>query len=249
MSGRKVWAIIPARYGSTRLPGKALLPLAGKPIFAHAAARAHEAGVEASCIAIATDDERIAMSATKYGIRAVMTGDHHESGSDRVLEAAQNLPIGDRDLVINLQGDEPYIPSKLIVSLIEYAMSSTFEISTACVPLEDSGAFLNENTVKVVVGDKGRAIYFSRAGVPYERGRKSGFGAAFRHVGIYSYTLSALKTFCSLQPPELEMTEKLEQLRALYYGIEIGCIKYSGEVPYGIDTESEYQHLLAIYGE
>jgi len=248
MLGSKVWAIIPARYGSTRLPGKPLLPIAGKPMFAHVAQRAQEAGVETSCIAIATDDERIANSASEQGIRALMTCSHHDSGSDRVLEAAQKIGAADEDLILNLQGDEPFVPPLLISSLVQYASKSPFSISTVSVPIEVESQFYNENSVKVVLGDKGRAIYFSRAGIPFERGAETDFRSALRHIGVYCYQMKALKQFCSSVPPSLEGIEKLEQLRALYYGLDIGCIVFNGTVPIGVDTQAEYDELLKIYG-
>lgn len=248
MSKANVWVVIPARYGSARLPGKPLLPIAGKPIFAHVAARAIEAGIDPSKVIVATDDQRIIDSASSHGIQAVMTSEQHDSGSDRVLEAAQKLLVADDDLVVNLQGDEPFVPVELIQCLLEYAESSSFGISTVCVPMNDASAFVNENAVKVVLGDKGRAIYFSRAGIPYTRGELGGYSEAFRHVGIYCYRMSVLKRFCAMIPPSLENMEKLEQLRALYYGIDIGCIKYSGGVPHGVDTNDEYQKLLSQYG-
>jgi 3-deoxy-manno-octulosonate cytidylyltransferase (CMP-KDO synthetase) len=247
VSKANVWVVIPARYGSSRLPGKPLLQIAGKPIFAHVVSRAVEVGIDPAKVVVATDDQRIIDRASS-GIQAVMTSDQHESGSDRVLEAARKLLVEDDDLVVNLQGDEPFVPVELIQCLLEYAESSSFGISTVCVPMSDAAAFVNENAVKVVLGDKGRAIYFSRAGIPYARGELGGYGEAFRHVGIYCYRMSVLKRFCAMTPPSLENMEKLEQLRALYYGIDIGCIKYSGGVPDGVDTNDDYQQLLNQYG-
>ena len=244
----KTWVIIPARYGSTRLQAKPLLELAGNPLFAHVFDRAVEAGVDPARVVLATDDVRISQRAGDFGIHAVMTSREHGSGSDRVLEATSIIGVGNDDIVVNLQADEPFVPAELVSSLIRHAKSCNFGISTVVVPLACRDDFLDPNVVKVVLGDAGRALYFSRAGIPYARDRESAFGLAYRHIGVYCYEMSSLKRFCSLSPPALEQSEKLEQLRALHYGLPIGCVVFDGAVPHGVDTLADYQRLIEKYG-
>ncbi len=219
--------VIPARYASTRLPGKALLSIAGKPmiqwVYERArASRAHE-------VLIATDDLLIVSAAHSFGAETVMTSTDHESGTDRIAEVARLQGWADTDIVVNVQGDEPVIPPALIdqvAALLEAHPSA--QIATLATPITSLAEFMDPNAVKVVTDREGRALYFSRAPIPWERdGAKAGmlsqtsFAGARRHVGIYGYRVSGLLRMASLQRTALEQHEKLEQLRALENGMEI----------------------------
>lgn len=219
--------VIPARYGSTRLPGKALLPLAGKPMIQWVYERALKSA--ASEVIVATDDERIAVAARSFGAPVAMTDANHASGADRIAEVAQAQGWGADEIVVNVQGDEPLMPPALIDQVaaifdaVPYACVATLAASIDS--LED---FLNPNVVKVVAEASGRALYFSRAPIPWNReGAATGLASqkscqgARRHIGIYAYRVKALQHLAILPPSKLESYENLEQLRALSNGIDI----------------------------
>jgi 3-deoxy-manno-octulosonate cytidylyltransferase (CMP-KDO synthetase) len=219
--------VIPARYASSRLPGKALLPLAGKPMLQWVYERAVES--RATEVLIATDDLLIVSAAHSFGAETVMTAAEHSSGTDRIAEVARLRRWPERDIVVNVQGDEPLIPPALIeqvATLLE--ANSGADIATLAAPILSLQEFLDPNAVKVVTDTGGRALYFSRAPIPWSRDGASGgmssqksFAGARRHVGIYAYRVGSLIRLAALAPSPLEITEKLEQLRALQNGFEI----------------------------
>ena len=219
--------VIPARYDSTRLPGKVLLPLAGKPMLQWVCERAR--GSRAEEVWIATDDERIAAVARGFGAAVVMTSAAHASGTDRIAEAAWLLRWAAEDVVVNLQADEPLMPPALIDQVNELLVRHPHAaIATLATPIASLEEFLDPNAVKVVTNRDGRALYFSRAPVPWDRdGAPAGlasqrsFGAASRHIGLYAYRVGALREIAALAPSPLELRERLEQLRALESGFEI----------------------------
>jgi len=230
--------IIPARYDSVRLPGKPLLDETGKTLIQHVVENAMRAEI-ADNVVVATDDERILRAVESFGGKAVMTSIDHTSGTDRLAEAAKKLQLADDDIVINVQGDEPDIEPDLISRLASLINESDAPMATLCTPLSSQEAE-NPNKVKVAFsGD--RAIYFSRSKIPHDR---DGTGTKYYlHVGIYAYRTDFLKTYSSMEPTELEQTEKLEQLRVLEngYPIAIAVVEYDG---IGIDTAEEYAEFV-----
>jgi 3-deoxy-manno-octulosonate cytidylyltransferase (CMP-KDO synthetase) len=226
--------VIPARYASTRLPGKPLLPIAGKPLLQWV--YEHACAAQAAEVLIATDDERIAGSARGFA-RAqpdgaspvVMTAASHASGTDRVAEVARMRGWPERQIVVNVQGDEPLMPPELVRQVARLLdQHPRADIATLAAPIESLAEFLNPNVVKVVAGAGGRVLYFSRAPIPWVRdGAPSGLSSqarwdgAQRHVGIYAYRVGALRRMAALPASPLESAEKLEQLRALEAGLEI----------------------------
>jgi 3-deoxy-manno-octulosonate cytidylyltransferase (CMP-KDO synthetase) len=219
--------VIPARYASTRFPGKALVPLAGKPMIEWVHQRAKSS--RANEVLIATDDERIASAARRFGATVAMTAASHASGTDRIAEVARHHRWPDTDIVVNVQGDEPLMPPALIdqvATLLEAHQSAG--IATLAAPLNNVAEYLDPHIVKVVTTAGGRALYFSRAPIPWNRdeapagltSQKSHAGAR-RHIGIYACRVSALLKLAALKPTPLEQAEKLEQLRALENDIEI----------------------------
>ena len=218
---------IPARAGSSRLPGKALATLAGKPMLQWVYEKACVAGARE--VLIATDDEAIAAAARAFGARARLTSAHHASGTDRIAELARLEGWADEDIVVNVQGDEPLIPPAIIAQVAGLlAESPLAAIATLATPIETFEEFFDPNVVKVVTDVRGRALYFSRAPIPWVRdGAPAGlasqrrFDGARRHVGLYAYRVSALRILCALPGSPLEADEKLEQLRALEHGLII----------------------------
>jgi 3-deoxy-manno-octulosonate cytidylyltransferase (CMP-KDO synthetase) len=228
--------VIPARFDSTRLPGKVLLPLAGRPMIQWVHERAGKSG--AAEVIIATDDVRIAQAARGFGAQVAMTAQTHPSGSDRVAQVARERGWGDDDIVVNVQADEPLIPPLLIAQVAQLlAADRQAHLATLATPLAALEEFLDPNIVKVVTDAQGRALYFSRAPIPWDRDgacsggpRQMSIAAAMRHIGIYAYRVAALKKL-TLQPPStLELCEKLEQLRALASGFRI-LVAQAREVP------------------
>jgi 3-deoxy-manno-octulosonate cytidylyltransferase (CMP-KDO synthetase) len=213
--------VIPARYDSSRLPGKALLPLAGKPMLQWVHERAR--GSLASEVIIATDDERIANAARGFGADVAMTRRAHVSGTDRIAEVAATRGWADADIVVNVQGDEPLIPPVIIDQVAHLlAEHRSAHIATLATKIEQINDFNDANTVKVACDVGGRALYFSRAPIPWNRDATTTLTpASLRHIGIYAYRVSALRRLAGLSPGRLEQIEKLEQLRALESGMEI----------------------------
>lgn len=242
--------VIPARYGSSRLPGKPLLKLLDKPIVWHVVERCKEAGIDQNDIFVATDDQRIIDALRYENIQIVLTSSEHQSGTDRINEVAQGKGWSDDTVVVNVQGDEPMIPSSLIQRLVSFTLSNpVYDITTAVVPLLSEKDFVNPNVVKAILGHNGRALYFTRSASPMNRDNPSDLSLAKRHIGIYAYRSSALKQFCSYSEDEIESYEKLEQLRALSHGMNIGATIFDGTVPHGIDTIDDYENVKKIIEE
>ncbi len=234
----KTVAVIPARWGSTRFPGKSLVPLCGHPLILWCVAAVERAG-SIDEILVATDDERIAAAVAGSAARAVMTSSAHPSGTDRVAEAVEDL---EADVVINVQGDEPLIDHKLLDRLVD-AMSSdkSWDMATAAAPLTRVQDVDNKNVVKVVRAASGMALYFSRAPIPFERDRgrdAADLSLYWRHLGVYAYRHDFLKRFVSYPPSRLEQAEKLEQLRALDMGGRILVLDTADE-GIGVDTPED----------
>jgi 3-deoxy-manno-octulosonate cytidylyltransferase (CMP-KDO synthetase) len=216
--------VIPARFGSTRLPGKVLLPLAGKPMLRWVYERACASA--ASEVIIATDDERIAEAAAHFGAEIAMTASTHPSGSDRIAQVARERRWNDADIVVNVQADEPLIPSGIIDQVARVLEDDPLgALVTLATPIGSTEEYLDANAVKVVLDARGRALYFSRAPVPWDREGGAANPARFdltgalRHIGIYGYRVAALRAITSLAPSPLELRERLEQLRALENGL------------------------------
>ncbi len=239
--------VVPARFASTRLPGKPLAQIAGKPMIAHVAARVAKSG--AGEVIVATDDERVLRAVASRDVRVVMTRADHASGSDRVMEVAESCGWPDDHVVVNVQGDEPLIPPRVVDQVAGLLRRSTgVGVATLSEPLRDPADILDENIVKVVVTRSGRALYFSRAPIPYARG---GFPASVigsdggwhRHIGIYAYRVAALRRFVALPVARLESTESLEQLRFLENDMDIAVEQALARVPGGVDTPADLERV------
>ncbi|HEY2773929.1 MAG TPA: 3-deoxy-manno-octulosonate cytidylyltransferase [Candidatus Binatia bacterium] len=227
--------VIPARYGSTRLPGKPLADLGGRPLIEHVWRRALLARLPERVL-VATDDERVRAAMPKEA-EVVMTRADHPSGSDRIAEVAAGL---DCAILVNVQGDLPLLDPTLVDELIEMLQRDpALGLATVAVPIESSEEMDNPSVVKVVCDSGGRALYFSRAPIPYDRSDPSSYAGAMRHVGIYAYRRQTLLRFAALAPTPLEKTECLEQLRALENGISIGVVRRSDAVPIEVDTPAD----------
>jgi 3-deoxy-manno-octulosonate cytidylyltransferase (CMP-KDO synthetase) len=233
----KFQVIIPARYASTRFPGKPLADLAGKPMVVHVCERAKKSG--AAAVHVATDDERIAQAVRAHGHSVVMTRADHPSGTDRLAEAAKKLRLRDSDIVVNVQGDEPLISSKLIsqvARILEKRKDAS--VSTACHAIHDDASLASPNVVKVVLDAEGYALYFSRSRIPFPR---EGTPVCYRHAGIYGYRVSFLKKYARLKAPDLEKAEALEQLRVLWHGYRIAVAVSETDIPPGVDTPQDLE--------
>ena len=234
---------IPARYGASRLPGKPLRLIAGEPMVLHVARRALAAG--ARQVVLATDDERIAEAVAGQPLVVCMTRADHASGTDRLAECAEQLGWSDSQIVVNLQGDEPFAPPDGIRAVADCLAGSDCEMATLVTAIEDSETLFDANAVKVVCDGQGRALYFSRAPIPWQRDRfaRDRVGppaaGAFRHIGIYAYRAGFLRTFARLTPGKLEVLEALEQLRVLEAGYRIAVAMTPVPFPPGVDTEAD----------
>ena len=232
--------VIPARYASTRLPAKALRTIHGKPMIQHV----HERGAESAAreVIIATDDEDIAAVAETFGASVCMTGDQHQSGTERIAEVADIMDWPDEQIVVNLQGDEPTMPAILIDQCAALLDDASADIATLASPFLTQDDFRNPNCVKVIRDAQDHAIYFSRATVPYSRDDDSderAANAALHHHGIYAYRCGVLRRFVAAEPSELEVCEQLEQLRALSLGMTITVGIPSVRPGAGVDTEDD----------
>lgn len=255
---KNIVAIIPARYSSIRLPGKLLMPINDRPLILHTVDRARSAE-SITRVIVATDDERIFDVVTADGVEAVMTSSEHRSGTDRVAEVAELMP--EATIIVNVQGDEPIISPKTIDAAVESLIAdSSADMSTTAEPIKDIEELLNGNVVKVVVGDIGYAIYFSRSLVPFPRDASLRHGgdpnlaireepeliSIFRkHTGLYVYRRDYLLRFSKLPPTKLEQTEMLEQLRALEDGAKIRVVDAVG-TSIGVDTADDFERVRQI---
>lgn len=232
--------VIPARFASTRLPGKALRELAGKPMLQHVYERGSESA--ATDVVVATDDDRIADVAAAFGATVCMTGNQHRSGTERIAEVADLLDWKDERIVVNLQGDEPSMPATLIDQCAALLDDASADIATLASPLLHDDDFDNPNIVKVIRDVNEHAIYFSRAAIPYAReadNRELSVASALHHHGIYAYRCGVLRRFVAAEPSDLEVCEQLEQLRALSLGMTIAVGVPAVRPGIGIDTEED----------
>ena len=246
--------VIPARYASTRLPGKPLLDIAGKPMVAWVAARASASGADE--VIIATDHAQIQSVAEQHGYRSVMTSHEHASGTDRIAEVAAQLGWAPETIVVNVQGDEPLISPELIREVASNLETHPLaDIATACHPITDRETLFNPNAVKVVMDAAGYALYFSRAPIPYARdafadslrqGPLPDAMLAMRHIGIYAYRCSFLQAYAQLSTAPLEQLESLEQLRAMWHGHRISVAETLHAPAAGVDTEDDLLRVRAL---
>jgi len=244
--------LVPARYASSRLPGKPLADLGGKPMVVRVAERARESGAQR--VVVATDDRRIEEAVRAHGIDAIMTRADHASGTDRLAEAATALALSDDDIVVNVQGDEPLLEPALMRRVAAtLASSRDAAIATACHPIASIDEALNPNIVKVVLDARGNALYFSRAPIPWAREAFAGVPPALpaqfpmqRHYGLYAYRVAFLRTFPTLSPAPIERFEALEQLRALWHGYRIVVDIAQGAPAPGIDTPEDLARVRAL---
>jgi 3-deoxy-manno-octulosonate cytidylyltransferase (CMP-KDO synthetase) len=244
--------VIPARYASARLPGKALMSIGGKPMVQWVYERARASGAED--VLIATDDSLILSAGHSFGSEVVMTDSTHTSGTDRIAEVARKRAWSEDQIVVNVQGDEPLIPPALIKQVAQLLETHPrADIATLATPIESLQEFLNPNVVKVVSDSQGRALYFSRAPIPWNRdGASAGlasqraFAGSRRHVGIYAYRVRALLKVAALAPTALETTERLEQLRALENGLEIRVADATERPGPDVNTAEDFERVLAL---
>ncbi|HET7308061.1 MAG TPA: 3-deoxy-manno-octulosonate cytidylyltransferase [Gammaproteobacteria bacterium] len=238
--------VIPARYGSERLPAKPLAMIAGKPLVQHTFERAIASG--AIDVTVATDDRRIADACRVFGADAMLTASTHASGTDRVAEVAATRCWRPDDIVINLQGDEPLMPPALIAEVAQkLATAGAVGIATLATPITDTTEFENPNAVKVVCDAEAHALYFSRAPIPVNRAAdvEPGEALGLRHIGLYAYRVETLQTLTRTPPCPLELAERLEQLRALWLGIDIVVGTVDPAPPAGVDTAADLARVEA----
>ena len=236
---------IPARHGAQRLPGKPLLPLAGRPMIEHVWRRAMEAG--AAEVVVATDDERIATVAKGFGAEVELTAPELPSGTDRCAVVAARRGWDDDAIVVNLQGDEPLMPPPLLRQVAELlARDPAAGLATLCTPIVTAAELQDPNVVKVVFAEDGAALYFSRAPIPWDRDGGGGARGAHRHLGIYAYRVAALAQLTALPACELERIERLEQLRALWSGLRIRIDLAQVMPGPGVDTPADLARVEAL---
>jgi 3-deoxy-manno-octulosonate cytidylyltransferase (CMP-KDO synthetase) len=248
-------AVIPARYASTRLPGKPLADIGGKPMVVRVAERARASG--ATQVWVATDHEGVAETARAHGLDVCMTSPECASGTDRLAEVATRLGLPDSGVLVNVQGDEPLIDPELIraTALLLHERPES-AMATVCHPLADIAEVLNPNVVKVVLDKHGHALYFSRAPIPWARDAWAGNPEPlplpatlpiYRHIGLYAYRVGFLKAYPNLERPALEVFESLEQLRALWHGERIAVLVSTAPLAPGVDTAEDLEKVRALF--
>lgn len=249
--------VIPARIGSSRLPGKPLIDIAGKPMIVRVCEQALATGAK---VFVAADDERICSTVADLPVCAVMTRSDHASGTERIAEVADQLAWPDDTLVVNLQGDEPLMQPELIRQLAETLMNGeSAQIATLAAPIDNPAEIFDPNAVKVVLNRTGHALYFSRAPVPWHRDSFTaqappataitGDMPWLRHIGIYAYTVGFLRRYVNWQPSTLESVEALEQLRILWHGEPVRVVTVASAPHAGVDTEADVERVLRILSE
>lgn len=247
--------IIPARFGSTRLPGKPLMDIAGKPMIQHVYERAVESGAEK--IIVATDDTQIEKAVKEFGGEVCLTSDKHRSGTDRITEVADILQLDDEQIVVNLQGDEPLMPSSVVKQVAESLANNTAaSMSTVCTPITTAAELFDPHVVKVVRDENDMAVYFSRASIPWDRDAFASTTEVlpensihFRHIGLYAYRAGFLRQYIQWPPCALENMESLEQLRAIWHGHRIHVAE-ALEIPLaGVDTERDLEVVKAFLAQ
>jgi 3-deoxy-manno-octulosonate cytidylyltransferase (CMP-KDO synthetase) len=244
--------IVPARLASTRLPRKPLADIGGLPMIVRVARNAAASG--ARRVVVAADSDEIVASCRAHGVECVPTAQHHPTGTDRLAEAARKLGLAPQDIVVNVQGDEPLMPPAAVSDVAALLESRRdCEIATAAHPIAEPAEFFDPNVVKVVTDDSGRALYFSRAPIPWsrdafaaDRSRLPDGLPALRHVGLYAYRTAFLLRFPSLPRPAIEQHESLEQLRALAGGVGIAVLRLPGALPPGVDTPQDLERVRAL---
>jgi 3-deoxy-manno-octulosonate cytidylyltransferase (CMP-KDO synthetase) len=239
----RVLGVIPARLGSTRLPNKPLQLLAGEPLITRVIQRVLDLGL-ADEVVVATDAPMVLEVASRSGVRAVLTDGGHESGTDRVAEVAGRAEYAGFEVIVNLQGDEPFLPREALAGALS-RIEGGDDVGTAAAPLDPALA-ADPARVKVVTDAEGRALYFSRAAIPHRR--EAGHpadGLYWQHLGIYAYTRAALERWVRWTPSPTEQAERLEQLRALHYGLAIGVARLSEPAPPGVDTPDDLRRAEA----
>ena len=251
--------VIPARYASTRLPGKMLLAMNGKPMIQHVYERACDSGADR--VIIATDSQVIVEAASKFDAEVVLTSERHQSGTERIAEVVEKLAMDDDTVVVNVQGDEPLIEPAIIKNVAGNLLSHPeASIATVATPIKLSEEFHNPNVVKVVLDNNSCALYFSRAPIPWPRDQYQGKGhdefltqelpqsgiTLYRHIGIYAYRASCVKAYVKLPQSQLEKTESLEQLRALSSGYRICVLVTENSGGIGVDTRDDYEKVKEI---
>ena len=248
--------IIPARYESTRLPGKPLREVAGKPMIQHV----HECATnsESEQVIIATDDARIQQAAEAFGALVCMTSTEHRSGTERLAEVIETMHIDDADIIVNVQGDEPLMPT-MCINQVATALANTPQanVATLCTPIHTHHELFDSHIVKVVRDNNDMALYFSRAPIPWHReefndepdGLPSDQTPYYRHIGLYAYRAGYIREYVKLAACKLEQAESLEQLRVLYHGGRIVCVE-AHEVPGpGVDTEADLEKVVALFDD
>ncbi len=238
------YGIIPARYASTRFPGKPLADILGRPMVWHVYQRAIGCPLFGKVV-VATDDHRIYNAACKYNVPVLMTGTEHASGTDRVLEAAEQLSVPEDAVVVNIQGDEPLLDPAMLTSLVEPFADPAIRVTTLATRI-DAAEAADPDQVKVVWTKRGGALYFSRAPIPYDR--DGGGGTYWGHVGLYAFRMEALRRFTALGPSELERCEKLEQLRLLENDIPIYVVPTTHRTC-GVDRPEDVDKVIARLAE
>jgi len=243
--------VIPARYASSRLPGKPLLDIAGKPMIQHVYERAQES--QATEVIIATDDERIAKVAHEFGADVCMTRADHPSGTDRLAEVASIKSFADNDIITNVQGDEPCLPAELINQVADDLLQhENADIATLYSQIDQEKHVFDPNIVKVVMDSQGYALYFSRAPIPWMRDHFDQQSTLppelphYRHIGLYGYRASFLKHYAELSPCVLEQEESLEQLRAIYHGKKIHMSLAKISAGHGVDTADDLDAVRSL---
>ncbi|MFZ7198996.1 3-deoxy-manno-octulosonate cytidylyltransferase [Avibacterium avium] len=251
----KFTVIIPARFASSRLPGKPLADIAGKPMIAHVWQRAKQSG--ANRVVVATDNNAVADAVRSFGGEVCMTSASHNSGTERLAEVVEKLALPDDEIVVNIQGDEPLIPPVIVQQVADNLANNGVKMATLAVPLNDAEELFNPNVVKAVADKLGNVLYFSRAPIPWNRDQFAGLSDEqktqlvlqsqyLRHIGIYAYRAGFIKQYVQWQPSALENIESLEQLRVLWYGEKIH-IDLAKEVPaVGVDTPEDLEKVRAI---
>ncbi|MBF1227616.1 MAG: 3-deoxy-manno-octulosonate cytidylyltransferase [Haemophilus parainfluenzae] len=245
--------IIPARFASSRLPGKPLADIAGKPMIQHVFEKAQQSG--ASRVIIATDNEQVEKAAKAFGAEVCMTSEAHNSGTERLAEVVSKLGIADDEIIVNIQGDEPLIPPVIVSQVAENLAKFNVNMATLAVKIHEAEELFNPNAVKVVTDKYGYVLYFSRSVIPYDRDQfmqledisKAQLADVYlRHIGIYAYRAGFIKQYVQWAPTQLENLEKLEQLRVLWYGERIH-VELAKEVPaVGVDTAEDLEKVRSI---
>ena len=241
--------VIPARYASTRLPGKPLADIHGKPMVQHVVEKALQSGADR--VIVATDDERVQQALQSTGVEVCITSPDHQSGTERLAEVCRHYGFAADTIIVNVQGDEPLIPPAIIRQVADNLAAATAPMATLSVPIKDAEEAFNPNAVKVVTDKDGYALYFSRASIPWDRDRFANsheqIGDHYqRHIGIYAYRAGFIQRYVDWAPSVLEQVEALEQLRVLWYGEKIHVAQALEAPPVGVDTQADLEKVRAF---